>query len=176
MSQYRVQNTQEPDLHPAMPDLHPALPGSVPSPDRNFLSCEVPVQSYLFRTTSPRRQKYYGFFFIHASSPTFHHIYFPYAVLRIFAGICRIIVRRLFFFCRRPADCLFYISFFHNDNSNTSQQHSVYYKNSCDNRKPFGHRHYLHSLEHCYRPIHRNHITVPDCIFNTMNNVKSKNQ
>ena len=75
-----------------------------------------------------------------------------------------------------PADCLFYISFFHNDNSNTSQQHSVYYKNSCDNRKPFSHRHYLHSLEHCYRPIHRNHITVPDCIFNTMNNVKPKNQ
>ena len=98
VNQYKVRNTQESDQHPAMPSLHPALPGSVPSPDRNFLSCEVPVQSYLFRTTSPRRQKYYGFFFIHASSPTFHHIYFPYAVLRIFAGICRIIVRRLFSF------------------------------------------------------------------------------
>ena len=34
-------------------NLHPALPGSVPSPARNFLSCEVPVQSYLLRTAFP---------------------------------------------------------------------------------------------------------------------------
>src|SRR5699024_4803778 len=62
VNQYKVRNTQGLDLHPAMPDLHPALPGSVPSPDRNFLSCEVPAQSYLFRTAFPPPPEILRFF------------------------------------------------------------------------------------------------------------------